>query len=95
MTGAQLFAANNVIKNSKTANRQKRSKTYHGNQQLLIMALFQHQKLINTSFLKIILLRSCQKTLLRSFFKYPWFYRVFIISFSNIFFVLQNFNVRF
>ena len=94
------------------ANRRKTSKTNHENQQLLMMALLQHQKLINTfflkiillsssqktmlrSFLKIILLSSCQKTMLRSFFKHPMFHRVFLISFPNVLFVLQNFNIQF
>ena len=51
--GSTLFA-NNIIEDSKIANRPKRSKS------------------------------SCQKTVLNDFFKYPMFYRVFIISFSNI-----------
>ena len=77
------------------ANRRKRSKTNHENQQLLMMALLQHQKLINTFFLKIILLSSCQKTMLRSFFKHPMFHRVFLNSFPNVLFVLQSFNIQF
>ena len=91
---ASLFLANYIIENSKIVNRRKRSKTNHENQQLLMM-LLQHQKLVNISLLKIILLSSCQKALLRSFFKYSFFYRVFIISFPNTLFVLQNVNIRF
>ena len=72
MTGVQLFLANNIIENSKVAICRKRSRTNHENQQLLMTAFLQHQKLISTSFLKIILLSSCQKTLLRS---YRWFSR--------------------
>ena len=67
MTGAQLFLANSIMENSRIASRQERTKSNHENQQLLMMGLLQHQKLINASFLKIILLSSCQKTLLRSF----------------------------
>ena len=52
MTEAQLFLANNILKKSETAIRQKRSKTIHENQQLLMTALLQNQKLINASFLK-------------------------------------------
>ena len=90
---AQL--TNNIIENCKIANRPKRSKTNYENQQMLMMALFQHQKLINASFLKMILLSSCQKTMFQSFFKYFMFYTVFIISFPNILFVLQSFNIKF
>ena len=61
MTGAQLFLVNNILENSKIAICLKKSKTNHQNQQLLMMALLQHQKLINASFRKIILLSSCQK----------------------------------
>ena len=52
MTEAQLFLANNILKKSETAIRQKRSKTIHENQQLLMTALLQNHKLINASFLK-------------------------------------------
>ena len=67
MTEAQLFLANNIIENSKTASRPKRSKTNYENQELLMMVLLQHQRLINAFFLKIILLSIFQKTLSRSF----------------------------
>ena len=39
MTEAQLFLANNIIENSKTASRRKRSKTNYENQELLMMVL--------------------------------------------------------
>ena len=61
MTGPQLFLTIDILKNSEVAIHQKTSKTNHENQHLLMMALLQHQKLINASFLKIILLSSCQK----------------------------------
>ena len=77
------------------ANCRKTSKTNYENQQQLMMALLQHEKLINTFFLKIILLSSCQKTMLRSFFKHPMFHRVFLNSFPNVLFVLQSFNIQF
>ena len=60
-TGARLFLANYILENIKIVIRQKRSKTNHKNQQLLVMGLLQYQKLVNAFFLKIILLSSRQK----------------------------------
>ena len=57
---------NYILENSKIAISRKRSKNNHKNQQLLVMGLLQHQKFTNSSFLKISLLSSCQKTLLQS-----------------------------
>ena len=61
MTRAQLFVANNIPENSKTAIRQKSIKTNLENRQLLMMTLLQHQKLISAFFVKTILLSSSQK----------------------------------
>ena len=61
MIVAQLFLANNILENSKILICLKKSRTNHENQQLLMMMLLQHKKLRNASFMKIILLSSCQK----------------------------------
>ena len=62
MTAAQRRLENTILENGKMAIRQKRSKINHKNQQLLMMVLLQHQKLINASFLKIILLTAAKKS---------------------------------
>ena len=84
MIVAQLFLANNILENSKILICLKKSRTNHENQQLLMMMLLQHKKLRNASFMKIILLSSCQKTLLlsclrfsrrnRNFWNHVWIY---------------------
>ena len=61
MTRAQLFVANNIPENSKTAIRQKSIKTNLENRQLLMMTLLQHQKLISAFFLKTILHSGSQR----------------------------------
>ena len=86
MTVAQLLLANNILEESKIAICPKKSKTNHGNQQLLMMALVQHQNLRNALFSEIILLSSCHKTLLqscqrfsrnnRNFWNHVWIYYI-------------------
>ena len=88
--GSTVFA-NNIIENNKIANRRKRSKT----NKLLMMALLQAKNLLTPPFRKLFYSAAVKKQCYDQFFKYPMFYREFIISVQNILFVLESFNIRF